>query len=157
MAHSVVFQREMLRIASYTVTTDDADNDVTDAAATTRLHDFYITPARTDAHPLRRWFSDRSVIRGRHGTLSLFETPVKAEITPAAIDDALDIFFIDSHGYIRAIAKSVLLSELAQPLTVEIDAKAVLYLAGGTANALEIRTGDRLLHTAFPDAPVIEQ
>ncbi len=168
-ASSVVFSRDTITIASTVdipvtsaeatdeeAAADGEESSEPETVTTTRQHRFSVNIEHT-ATGRPDWFLDRGAISGTYGTLYMLETAAPTQITTESGEDLVDIFFIDSHGYILTIAKSITPNQLAQPITVDKPVKALLYLAGGTAERYAIAPQDRVLHTLFPDRPVLEE
>jgi uncharacterized membrane protein (UPF0127 family) len=64
----------------------------------------------------------------------------------------LDMLFIKGDGTIRAIAENTVPQSLA-PIPSHGPVRAVLELAAGTAERLDIRVGDKVLQRIFGNAP----
>jgi uncharacterized membrane protein (UPF0127 family) len=64
----------------------------------------------------------------------------------------LDMLFIAADGRIHRIAERTVPLSLA-PIASGGPVRATLELAGGTAERLDIRVGDRVLHRIFGTAP----
>ncbi|MBL8669679.1 MAG: DUF192 domain-containing protein [Alphaproteobacteria bacterium] len=86
------------------------------------------------------------------GMLFDYRRPTQISMWMANTYIPLDMIFIDAGGVIRRIA------ERTVPLSTETigsgePARAVLEVNGGTAAALGIKVGDRVLHARFGRAP----
>ncbi len=174
-ASSVVFSRDVIIIRSVTdIPTTTVENEGTEAATadnnentenpentealqnTTiqniRNHEFVVT-IRNAERASADWITGSRDIRKNFGILSVYEHASIPTIAPDNTETPYDIVFIDNYGYIRTIAKDIVLAELIEPLRPTIKSKAMLFIAGGTADTLAIKLGDRAIHPIFPDKP----
>jgi uncharacterized membrane protein (UPF0127 family) len=117
-----------------------------------REHVFYITAESSDAMS-KSWFINSTNIKGNKGVLYLLDEPAIPTISPSTSLQANDILFIGSYGTIKAIAKNIKPSELAEPMELDIPVKGILYLEAGITDKLGIKSPDMVDYSAFPKQP----
>ncbi len=122
----------------------------------TREHVFYITAENDDAAS-KNWFINSTNIKGNKGVIYLLDEPALPTISHSPSSVANDILFIGSYGAIKAIAKNISPSELAEPITLEIPVKAILYIEAGMSDKLGIKPFDMVSYSAFPKQPNLEK
>ena len=113
---------------------------------------FYITAESSDAMS-KSWFINSTNIKGNKGVLYLLDEPSIPTISPSTSLQANDILFIGSYGTIKAIAKNIKPSELAEPMELDIAVKGILYLEAGITDRLGLKTNDMVDYSAFPKQP----
>ena len=105
-----------------------------------------ITPAQ-----LQRGLMERRYLPPNAGMMFRFSPPRRASMWMKNTWISLDMLFIDSKGVIRFIAPMTTphsLNLISSPMPVS----SVLEIAGGRAEELGIKVGDRVLHKWFEPA-----
>lgn len=100
------------------------------------------------------WFSFASLREGQ-AALLLYADPVIAEIGASSDYAPVDVLFLNIYGEIMQIAPKLIPAELESPIRAGEPVTAVMYLKGGSTEALGIAPGDRVEHTAFKKRPVV--
>ncbi len=113
-------------------------------------HRFSIEIARTDAQHARGLMYREELARD-HGMLFVYERTRHASMWMKNTYIPLDMLFIDSAGRIvRIVERTVPRS--TTPIPSGQPVRAVLELRGGTAERLDLETGDRVRHGTFDSA-----
>lgn len=101
------------------------------------------------------WFSLSGIQEGR-GILILYPQIEPALIPAATVYAPLDVLAIGEEGDIQRIVPNLVPAKLTEDLALDVASLAVLYLPGGTAQALGVLPGGKVLHKAFKaKGPVI--
>ncbi len=76
-------------------------------------------------------------------------------IRPSNLLTPVDVVVIDKQGVINQIFPSLLLSELQLPITLPDNSAAILYLAQGSTQLLDIKPGYIVEHELFTPPPKV--
>ena len=117
----------------------------------TRRHDFRVEMAvRPEQQTVGLMF--REAVGPDEGMLFDWGAPRESSMWMKNTLVPLDMLFIAADGRIHRIAERTVPHSLA-PVDSRGPVRATLELAGGTAERLDIRVGDRVLHRIFGTAP----
>lgn len=94
------------------------------------------------------WINTGS-LAGRNGIFFVFDKPQQVGLKRLEYYQPIDVLWVDNNGVITSIAPGISLPDLKKPLSDPTPSKALLLLAGGTAEMESINPGDKLVGSDY--------
>lgn len=101
------------------------------------------------------WMHMLSQVASQYSSLIMLPYPYPDVIDRRPFFQPVDILSIDEEGFIVQIVPQVVLAELREPLYTDEPVLARLIMAGGGAQALGIKPGDKVEHPFFTPSPEV--
>ncbi len=154
-AHAVVFRRDILTIIPKNeILLNEQGQPLPEQPAPRAPVRFY-TELRDEQALNLDWVYNLNRINAEHTMTILFNPPRYDMITAQHTQQPIDIISISPEGIITQIVPNLVLAELASPIESQHPTRARLIVAGGAAEILGLKIGDRVEHPAFKAAPTV--
>jgi uncharacterized membrane protein (UPF0127 family) len=125
---------------------------------TPTLPDTSLVSVSVDIRPVASLYRQEGWINmeglsGLSGMMFISEKPEQTHIGPMEYYQPLDVIWLDNNGVITSIAPNLVLASNKDGLSDSRPSKALLMLAGGSAQLYGIAPGDKIVGSEFFDTP----